>query len=231
MSMKEKPKELRPYERCMEYGPEVLNDAELLAVVLRTGAVGVESVELGSQILHLVSPQKGIAGLGNLSMRELMEIKGIGKVKAVQIQCIVELSRRMSKAIMAESVSFHNPASVAQYYMEDLRHLTQEQMTLILLNTKSVRMKEIVIFKGTVNSSIVSPREIFVEAMRYGAVFVVLLHNHPSGDPTPSTEDILVTKRLREAGKIVGIPLIDHIIIGDNNYVSLKERGIFEDIL
>ena len=229
--MKEKPKQLRPYERCMEQGPEVLNDAELLAVILRTGAVGIESVELGNQILCQIEPHKGLAGLGSLSISELMKIKGIGKVKAVQIQCIAELSKRMSKAMASQDISFHNPTAVADYYMEEMRHLSQEQMMLILLNTKSVRIRDIVIFKGTVNSSLVSPREIFVEAMRYGAVFVLLLHNHPSGDPTPSKEDVLVTKRLREAGQIVGIPLIDHIIIGDNRYISLKERGILEDII
>ncbi len=231
MSMKEKPQSMRPYERCIEYGPEVLNDAELLAVILRTGSVGIESVELGKEILHQLDKNKGLGGLGNLSIQQLLQIKGIGKVKAVQIQCVAELSRRMSKAIMAERIYFHAPDTVARYYMEDMRHLTQEQMRLILLNTKSALIKEVIIFKGTVNSSIVSPREIFVEAMRYGAVFVLLLHNHPSGDPTPSAEDILVTKRLKEAGNIVGIPIIDHIIIGDNNYVSLKERGIFEDTL
>lgn len=231
MSMKEKPEQIRPYERCIEQGPQVLNDAELLAVILRTGSVGMESVELGAQVLRLVSHQKGLAGLSSLSVPELMQIKGIGKVKAVQIQCVAELSRRMSKALAQRGICFRNPASVADYYMEDMRHLPQEQMKLILLNTKSVRIRDITIFKGTVNSSLVSPREIFVEAVRYGAVSVLLLHNHPSGDPTPSKEDILITRRLKEAGNIIGIPLIDHIIIGDNSYISLKERGILEDTL
>lgn len=231
MSMKEKPEQIRPYERCMEQGPQVLNDAELLAVILRTGSVGMESVELGEQVLRLVSQKKGLAGLGSLSVPELMQIKGIGKVKAVQIQCVAELSRRMSKSLAQKGICFRNPGSVADYYMEDMRHLPQEQMKLILLNTKSMRIHDITVFKGTVNSSLVSPREIFVEAVRYGAVSVLLLHNHPSGDPTPSREDILITRRLKEAGDIIGIPLIDHIIVGDNSYISLKERGILEDML
>ncbi len=230
MSMREKPKQIRPYERCMDQGPQVLNDAELLAVILRTGAVGMESVELGAQILRLLAPEVGLAGLGRLSIPELMKIRGIGKVKAVQIQCVAELCKRMSKAMAQQNICFQNPASVAHYYMEEMRCLQQEQMKLILLNTKSMRIRDMTIFQGTINSSPASPREIFVEAVRYGAVSILVLHNHPSGDPNPSREDILITKRLKEAGSLMGIPLIDHIIVGDNRYVSLKERGILEEM-
>ena len=120
----------------------------------------------------------------------------------------------------------NQPATIAQYYMEDLRHLTQEHMLLLLLNSKTKLIRDMVLFKGTVNGAMLSPREVLIEALRSNAVYMVLLHNHPSGDPEPSREDIGITKRIKEAGKIVGIQLIDHIIIGDNQYISLKERGV-----
>ncbi len=217
---------LRPYEKCLKFGAGMLSDAELLAVILRTGAVGTDSVTLASQILQLAPGRKGLSGLYQLSVEELCCLKGVGSVKAIQVQCIGELSRRISKSIAAEGISMNQPATIAQYYMEDLRHLTQEHMLLLLLNSKTKLIRDMVLFKGTVNGAMLSPREVLIEALRSNAVYMVLLHNHPSGDPEPSREDIGITKRIKEAGKIVGIQLIDHIIIGDNQYISLKERGV-----
>ena len=131
----------------------------------------------------------------------------------------------MAKATAAQELDFHTPASVAKYYMEDMRHQKQERMKLLLLNTKSRLIGETEISKGTVNASIVSPRELFIEALQKNAVSIILLHNHPSGDPQPSREDILVTKKVQEAGWMIGVELLDHIIIGNNRYVSLKEQG------
>lgn len=224
--IKEKNGNLRPYEKCLKFGPGYLSDAELLAVILRTGSVGMDSVGLASQILQLVPNQTGLAGMYRMTVDQLCKLKGVGRVKAIQIQCIGELSRRISKSVAAEAFSMNNPATIAEYYMEDMRHLTQEHLLLLLLNSKTKLIRDMVLFKGTVNSAMLSPREIFIEALRCDAVYVILLHNHPSGDPEPSREDIVITRRVKEAGNLIGVQLIDHIIIGDNQYISLKERGI-----
>ena len=217
---------LRPYEKCLKFGPGMLSDAELLAVILRTGAVGMDSIALAAQILQLAPGRKGLAGLYQLSVEELCSLKGVGNVKAIQVQCIGELSRRISKSIAAEGIAMNQPDTIARYYMEDMRHLTQEHLLALFLDGKTRLIRDKMLFKGTVNGAMLSPREVLIEALRSNAVYLVLLHNHPSGDPQPSREDIGVTKRVSEAGKIVGIQLIDHIIIGDNQYISLKERGV-----
>lgn len=226
MTIKELPANERPYEKCIDAGPGVLTDAELLAVIIRTGAKGQGSVDLAKKVLGLSSTEYGILAIHHLSAHDLMKIKGIGKVKAVQIQCIAELSRRIAKATALNSLCFNTPSTISDYYMEDLRHKEQEQLVLVMLNTKSRLICDKVLTKGTVNSSLISPREIFIEAVKRDAVFIVLVHNHPSGDPTPSREDIAVTQKIREAGSLIGIGLLDHIIIGDNSYISMKERGI-----
>lgn len=223
MTMKELPNEVRPYERCLKNGPECLNDAELLAVILRTGCVGESCTALAARILH---KSGGLAGLFHVSAAELLKMRGIGKVKMVQIQCIAELSRRMAASMREKKVNMREPASVAEYYMEDMRHRNQEVLKLIMLDTKSRLIRDRDISKGTVNASLISPREIFMEALRNGAVFIILMHNHPSGDPSPSPEDIRVTSRVAQAGMMLGISLVDHIIIGEKSYVSLKEQGM-----
>lgn len=217
----------RPYEKCLKSGAAVLSDAELLAVILRTGSRGENVIGLAQRILYH-SGGEGILNLHRFSMEQLVKIRGIGKVKAVQLLCILELSRRLSKALASESVSFSSPASIAEYYMEDLRHKNQEIMKLAMINSKGKLIGENEISKGTVNASIITPREIFIEALLKQAVAVIALHNHPSGDPAPSNDDILLTKRIEQAGKIIGIDLLDHIIIGNNCYVSLREMGILE---
>ena len=159
-------------------------------------------------------------------MTQLKKIHGIGRVKALQIVCIVELSKRLSKASAIKGLDFSSAAKIAEYYMEDLRHHQQEHMKLLMLNTKARLIGETDISKGTVNASLVSPRELFIEALQKNAVSIILLHNHPSGDPTPSKEDILITKRIKEAGNLIGIELLDHIIIGNNCYTSLAEKNL-----
>ena len=184
------------------------------------------SIQLAEKILHPVFAQDGILNIHQWSMEQLMQVKGIGKVKAVQILCLSELARRLAKASAQAGLNFSTPATIARYYMEDLRHANQEQMKLLLLNTKSRLIGETDISKGTVNSAVISPRELFVEALQKNAVSIVLLHNHPSGDPTPSKEDVLITRRIQEAGRLIGVELLDHIVIGDNCYVSLREKGL-----
>ena len=226
VTMKELPPEERPYEKCLRNGPESLSDPELLAVIIRTGSRQESSLSLSKRVLEMDGGD-GLLGLLHRSLPELMEIPGIGPVKAVQLLCIGELSRRIwRQAASGEELSFHSPQAIANYYMEEMRHRKQEELRAMCFNTKLVLIKELLISRGTVNASLATPREIFIEALRYRAVSLILVHNHPSGDPSPSREDVAFTKRVRLAGEMVGIALLDHIIIGDNAFLSLKERGI-----
>lgn len=225
ITMKELPLEERPYEKCFTHGPEALSDAELLSVIIRTGTKKDSSLALSRKILE--GEDGGLLSLLHRSLPELMEIRGIGPVKASQLLCIGELSRRIwRQAASGETLSFHSPEAIAGYYMEEMRHLEQEELRAMFFNTKQVLIKELLVSRGTVNASLATPREIFIEALRYRAVSLILVHNHPSGDPSPSREDVAFTKRVRLAGEVVGIALLDHIIIGDNAFMSLKERGM-----
>ena len=223
--MKNIPGAERPYEKCLAMGPGSLSDVELLAVLLRTGVPGENVLELSRRILY-DSGEEGLLGLHQFSMEQLMKLNGIGKVKAAQLVCIAELSKRLTKASASETLCFSSAHSIATYYMEDLRHKKQETVKLLMLNTKGKLLGENEISKGTVNASIITPREIFIEALQKGAVGIVLMHNHPSGEPWPSEEDILLTKRIKNAGELIGIELLDHIVIGNNCYVSLAEEGL-----
>lgn len=220
--------EERPYEKCERFGAEHLTDAELLAILLRTGTKGENSLELAKKILYQSCEKRGLISIHNWSLEQLTKIKGIGRVKAIQILCLSELAKRLAKETAEKQLDFNTPSTIAQYYMEDLRHKKQEHMKLLLLNTKSRLISEKDISVGTVNAAIISPREIFVEALQKSAVYIILLHNHPSGDPTPSMEDVQLTIQIKEAGELVGVELLDHIIIGDNCYTSLKEKGYFQ---
>ena len=220
------PREQRPYEKCQEKGAGALTNQELIAILLRTGWAKESALELAGRILRSCPGEEGLKGLCAMTMEQLMQIPGIGRVKAMQLKCICELSRRMSKETAGLVPQFTTPEAIAAYYMEDMRHKHQEELVLLMLNGRNRRIAELVISRGTVNGSMISPRDIFVEALRHQAVSIVLLHNHPSGDPTPSEEDQLFTKRVVEAGVLVGVPLLDHIIIGDCCFISLHERGI-----
>lgn len=225
-TMKMLPVSERPYEKVLEAGPQTLSDAELLAVILRTGSKDESARNLAEQVLNLGCPD-GLAGLLHHSLQDYKSICGIGDVKAIQLSCVGELSKRIWRAAAsADQLAFHTPVEIADFYMEEMRHMEQEHLRIMILNTKNILIKELDISKGTVNASIATPRELFIEALRYRGTGIILVHNHPSGDASPSREDCLFTKRVMEAGKILGIPLLDHIIIGDNSYVSLRERGI-----
>lgn len=215
----------RPYEKSMRYGVSTLSDAELLAIILRTGTKGMDATSLSCEVLKSYAGKDGIVGLCNVGIHELMKIKGIGKVKAIQIQAIVELAKRLSKGSISERKSFSNPKLIANYYMQDMMHLEVEKVLLVMLDNKCKLICDMIVSQGTVNSSIISPREIIIEALKHRAVFIVIIHNHPSGDPTPSNDDYNFTDRLKSAAEIVDIPLLDHIIIGNNQYISLKETG------
>ena len=224
-TIKEIPVTERPYEKCEQRGSASLSDEELLAVLLRTGTRGESALALARHILYHAG-ETGILGIHQFSMERLMAIKGIGKVKAIQLSCISELAKRLSKATYQEALCFSEPGSIARYYMEDLRHEKQELMKLLMLNTKARLIGETNISKGTVNASLITPRELFIEALQKNAVSIVIMHNHPSGDPTPSREDMLITKRILDAGALIGIELLDHIIIGNNQYITFREEGL-----
>ena len=149
-------------------------------------------------------------------------------MKAIQILCLSELAKRMARSAAVESLDFSQPDTIAKYYMEDMRHREKEILKLLLLNTRARLIGEINVSTGTVDTALVSPRELFMEALQRNAVSIILLHNHPSGDPTPSLADVQITRRIYEAGALIGIELLDHIIIGDNCFVSMKEKGVFQ---
>ena len=225
VTMKHLPPQMQPYEKCVSFGPEFLTDAELIACILRSGSKEYTSVALAEHLLKLRKGKDGLKGLCSLTYEELTAVSGIGRVKALQIQCVFELSKRMSRSEAAKTLKFSEPHTIANYYMEDFRHKEQEHLLLLLLDNKSNLLGEKLMFRGTVNASIISPREIYLEALRYHAVGIILLHNHPSGDPTPSDADRRVTRKVRDAGSLIDIPLLDHIVIGDKKYVSFREEG------
>lgn len=228
LTVKELPVTEQPYEKCERFGTASLSDAELLAVIIRSGSAKERAIDVANRVLMNPKREQGIVSLYQYTMTELMKIHGIGKVKAIQLLCLAEISKRMAKATYGMKIRFSSPEVIANYYMEQMRHLKVEQAVLLFLDTKCQLIRDMELSKGSVNASITAPREIYLNALKYGAVYIVLLHNHPSGDPMPSKEDINTTKRIREAGLLIGIQLMDHIIIGDNMYISLKEQGLFE---
>ena len=227
-TIRELPESSRPYEKCLQWGPSVLSDSELLAVILRNGVQGTNSLVLANQILSLTKDTSypGLLGLLHMSIPDLMKVNGIGKVKAVQLKCIGELSKRMASAVARPRLSFNEPITIAKYYMEHLRHEEQEVLIVMLLDGRNHLLKEETISRGSVNGTLITPREIFMEALKYHAVAVVLVHNHPSGDPTPSECDRKITERVYTSGELLGVKLLDHIVIGDQKYISFREQGM-----
>lgn len=224
-TMKELPCSERPYEKCETYGTAALSDAELLSVIIRTGTINQRCVDVAMKVLDSHKLHKGLIGLYYLTLPELMKIDGVGKVKAVQLLCIAEIAKRLARKTKDEKIRFHSPKEIVDYFMEEMRVLQTEHVYLLMMDGRSRLLHYEKITNGTVNASMASPREIFKRALQYDAVYIVLLHNHPSGDPYPSPADIAVTKRMCESGQMMGIPLVDHIIIGDKQYISMKERG------
>lgn len=213
-----------PYEKFLRFGPENLTERELLAIIIRTGTRDSNALELAERVLGLARyPREGLLGLYDISLKELTAIRGIGMVKAVKLKCIGELSRRICTARAKEGLSFHNSSAVANYFMEKLRHRETECVMLVCLDAKGQVICEKKLSEGSVKMSLISPREIFIEALNSRAVHILLAHNHPSGDPSPSRADIELTLNIKELGEKLDVPLLDHIIIGDNRYTSFKE--------
>ncbi|EYE88457.1 hypothetical protein Q428_07695 [Fervidicella metallireducens AeB] len=223
LTIKDIPVEDRPRERLIKYGAEVLSNAELLAIILRTGTKSESAINIANRIL---SSKDGLEFLVNSSVQELSSIKGIGDAKAAQIKAAIEIGKRMRNYRSDKKFKITSPADAAELVLEDLRYLKKEYLRVIFLNTKNIVIDVKDLSIGSLSSSIVHPREVFCEAIKKSTSSIIITHNHPSGDPTPSQEDINITKRLCEAGKIIGIEILDHLIIGDGCYISLKEKGI-----
>nr|MBP9500400.1 DNA repair protein RadC [Acetoanaerobium sp.] len=199
-----------------------LSDSELLAILINNGTRDKSAITLAREIIET---SDGIRNLSNITVEELSKIKGIGLAKACRIISALELGRRVSVASEMQKFKISSPQDIGNVYMEELRYKKKEIFRVVLLNTKNVIIGSKDISEGSLNASIVHPREVFLEAIKKSANKMILMHNHPSGDPTPSSEDINITKRLISAGQIVGIEILDHVIIGDGSFYSFKENG------
>ncbi|HZH59787.1 MAG TPA: DNA repair protein RadC [Metabacillus sp.] len=216
------PQDERPRERLLNEGADKLSNQELLAILLRTGTKKESVLELSQKLLKHF---EGLRMLKDASVEEITTISGIGTAKAVQILSALELGRRMNRLTFDDRFVIRSPQDGANYVMEEMRFLSQEHFVCLYLNTKNQVLHKQTVFIGSLNASIVHPREVYKEALKRSAASLICIHNHPSGDPSPSREDIEVTKRLSESGKVLGIELLDHLIIGEQKYVSLKEKG------
>lgn len=223
MKLMDLPENERPRERLLRYGSDSLSNAELIAIILRTGSKKENVINLSSRILK---QGEGLNGLLNMDQNELISINGIGKAKAAEILALAEISKRFKSFKSGDEYKITTPKDAADLVMESMRFFKKEYLKVIMLNTKNVVISIKDISVGSLNSSIVHPREVFCDAVKKSCASLIICHNHPSGDPSPSSEDINVTKRLSECGKLLGIEVIDHIIIGDGIYVSLKEKCI-----
>lgn len=222
LMMKELPETERPREKLLEKGAQSLSNAELLAILLRTGTKNMPVSRLAEQILAKYE----LNGLASISPPELSKTAGVGLAKAVTVVAGIELGRRLSHKEPGERPVIRSPQDAANLVMSELRYQTREHFMALLLSTKNHVIARAIVSVGSLNASIVHPRELFREAIIYSAAAVILIHNHPSGDPTPSQEDITLTRQLVEAGSLLNISVLDHVIIGDGKYVSFKEKGI-----
>ena len=221
------PPEERPREKLLAYGPSGLSNAELLAILLRSGTRRKSVLRIAEEILARIKEQ-GLVGMVHISVAELAKIDGVGKVKAATLQAAIELARRLAVQQSAKIQMITGPEDVARYAMPHYRFEQKEHFAVLLLNTKNhvISMPEVSV--GSLSASVVHPREVFRAAIDHAAAAMILLHNHPSGDPTPSREDIAVTERLVKAGKIMDIPVLDHVVLGRDRFISLKEKGLLQ---
>lgn len=217
----------KPREKCRMYGVKALTDQELLAILLRTGTRDKTVLALSEEILHINPLYDGLVGLAHVSEAEYRQIPGIGAVRAMELCAIGEISARIWKRRRRVSeIDFRDPDSVAGYLKEDMRHLDYETVHILYMDNHKRLIRDFVVSRGTCSQTALSPRDIFAEGIRISAVCMIMVHNHPSGDPEPSDEDVHFTRDLELAGRMVGISLIDHIIIGDNRYYSFRKQGL-----
>lgn len=220
IKIKQLPESERPYEKLEIYGEKMLSNAELLAIIIKSGTKENTSVELANKILSLVEDNV-LQSLQGISLEDFQKIKGIGKVKAIQLKAVCELARRMVQPVNRRNIKVNSSADVADFLMNELRFEKIEHVKLLLLNAKNVIVRIVDVSKGGMNSAIVEPKEILQETIKCGIPKIILVHNHPSGDSSPSKADIELTKRLYSAANILGIQLLDHIVIGDGCYTSI----------
>ena len=217
------PSEERPRERLARLGPEALRDAELLAILFRTGTRTTGAVALAEKVLtHFGS----LRALTQASLEELQEVKGLGAVKAVEIKAALELGKRLTLFTERDRVRITGAADVAKLLMPRYKDLETEHFKCLLVNTKNEVTRIVDVAQGGLDGAPAAPRDVFRQAIREGASGVIFCHNHPSGDPEPSADDIALTKRLSESGSLLGIRVLDHVIFGDGRFVSLKDRGM-----
>ncbi|MEZ2457310.1 DNA repair protein RadC [Salinicoccus roseus] len=215
----------KPRERLMNYGPDKLTNQELLGIIINTGNREESSIIVANRI---IKDMKTIRELRGLTYQELTSVKGIGEAKAITILAVIELAIRMHTHSLEEDIFIKSPDDVSDLLMEKMRYFQQEHFVVLYLSTKNMVIHQETMFKGSLNTSIVHPREVYKEAVKRSAAAIICVHNHPSGDPSPSREDIEVTRRLHECGEMIGVDFLDHIIIGSGKYISLKEMNFIK---
>lgn len=215
--------EERPRERLATYGAANLSKAELLAILLRVGIEGENSIQLANRLLH---EMKGLIGIQRASFKELCDFKGLGPAKAAQLKAAIELGKRMIEEGVDPETPINSPAQAADLVRYEMQALTEEHLRVILLDTRNRRIHIEPLYKGSLNTSHVRIGELFKAAIQRNAASIILVHNHPSGDPAPSPEDVALTRGAVQAGKLLDIEVLDHLVIGANGYVSLKEKGL-----
>jgi DNA repair protein RadC len=213
----------RPRERLATLGPQALSNAELMAILLRVGVTGENAVQVGQRLLQAFN---GLSGLHRAPFEELCDQHGIGEAKAAQIKAAIELGRRLTLESPEERPVINSPADAAVLVQYEMAALEQEHLRVLLLDTRNHVLDIIEVYKGSVNSSQVRVGEIFKVAVRRNATALIVVHNHPSGDPTPSPDDVAVTRAIVQAGKLLDVDVLDHLVIGQGRWVSLKERGL-----
>ena len=219
----ELPSHEKPRERLRDRGAGALSDAELLAILLRVGVAGANVVQLAQQLL---SEFGGWAGLQRADFVEIAGRRGMGEAKTAQLKAALEIGRRLLLTAREERFQVRSPSDVAQLLMVEMSHLDQEHLRVVNLDTKNRVQKIATVYIGSLNSSLVRVGELFREAIRLNSAAIIAVHNHPSGDPTPSPEDVLVTRQIVEAGKLLDVECLDHLIIGNGRFVSMRERGL-----
>ncbi len=223
LRIRELPEHEKPRERLRAQGSGALSDAELLAILLRVGIEGVNVIQLAQRLL---SDYKGWSGLQRAGFDELAAQRGMGEAKTAQLKAALEIGRRLLLVSHQERIQIRSPTDVAQLMMVEMSHLDQEHLRAICLDTKNRVQKVQTVYVGSLNTSLIRIGEIFKEAVRLNSAAIIICHNHPSGDPTPSPEDVLVTRQIVEAGKLLDIDVLDHLVVGQGRFVSMRERGL-----
>lgn len=222
VKMKELPTTERPYEKLELYGEKLLSNSELLAIIIKNGTKDFSAIDISNLILKKVD--NNLRNIQDISLDDFKSIQGVGKVKAMQLKAVCELAKRMARPINDSKIQIKNTKDIAQMFMDELRYEKREIVKLVLLNTKNIIVKVIDVSIGSVTRAIIEPKDILLEAIKIGAPKIIVIHNHPSGDSEPSLSDFEITDRIDKASKIMGIELLDHIVIGDGNYVSIFSR-------